>query len=87
LNPTPTVTLYSRPSCHLCDQARIEILRLRDEGLAFDLHEVNIEEDHSLHGAYLERIPVVEISGAVVSELELDVAAVRAALDSILSRR
>jgi hypothetical protein len=77
------VTLYGRPGCHLCDEAREEILGLRDRGLGIRIHDVNIEDDERLHAEYLERIPVVEVDGEVVSELVLDGDAFRAKLDTV----
>ena len=70
-----TVTLYTRPGCHLCDQAREAILALRADGLRFELREVDIEGDEALHAAYLERIPVVAIDGTEVTDLRIDVVA------------
>ena len=66
------VTLYSRPGCHLCDEAREAIAALQGELPPFELREVNIDEDDALHARYLERIPVVEVDGELVSELVLD---------------
>jgi glutaredoxin len=66
------VTLYGRPECHLCDDARAAILALADEGDRVELREVNIEDDDTLFARYLERIPVVEVDGEVVSELVFD---------------
>lgn len=77
------VVLYTRPGCHLCDEARAEILEMRSEGRHFELREVDIERDERLHAEYLERIPVVEVEGGVVSELNLDADAVRARLDTV----
>ena len=79
----PTVTLYSRPECHLCDEARNALLALREEGLAIELREVDIEGDDELHARYLERIPVIEVEGEIVSELVPDVAALRLRLDTL----
>jgi glutaredoxin len=76
----PTLVLYGRPGCHLCDEAREALTRMRSEGPGFILDEVDIESDDALLAAYLERIPVVEVGGRVVSELELDAEAVRACL-------
>jgi hypothetical protein len=76
----PTLVLYGRPGCHLCDEAREALMRIRAEGRGFHLDEVDIESDDALLAAYLERIPVVEVGGVVVSELELDTEAVRACL-------
>ena len=81
IDRAPTVTLYGRPGCHLCDEARDQLLALRDEGKRFELHEVNIEEDERLLRAHLERIPVIEVDGTEVTALVLDSAALRAALD------
>jgi glutaredoxin len=69
---SPTVTLYGRPDCHLCDEARAEILTLADELGGIELREVDIDSDDRLLGAYLERIPVVELEGEVISELRFD---------------
>jgi glutaredoxin len=74
-DPVVEVTLYSRPGCHLCDEARDALA-----GMGIEVDEVNIEEDEGLHGAFLERIPVVEVGGRVVSELVLDEPAIRAAI-------
>ncbi|HEV7400700.1 MAG TPA: glutaredoxin family protein [Solirubrobacterales bacterium] len=77
------VTVYSRPECHLCAEAIEAIIALHDSGYRFDLHEVDIESEELLLRRLLEKIPVVEIDGSVVSELILDEAAVRARLDTV----
>jgi glutaredoxin len=74
------LTLYSRPDCHLCDEAREAIGRLRPELRPFEMREVDIDTDDALLAAYLERIPVVEVDGAIVSELVLDPDDLRATL-------
>jgi glutaredoxin len=73
------VVLYGRPDCHLCDEAREMLLAL--DGV--ELREVDIESDERLFSTYLERIPVVEIDGAIISELVPDRAAIRAALHTV----
>ena len=77
------VVVYSRPGCHLCEEAIAAIVSLHGEGYRFALHEVDIESDELLLRRHLERIPVIEIDGAVVSELLLDEVAVRARLDTV----
>ncbi|MEK6327724.1 MAG: glutaredoxin family protein [Actinomycetota bacterium] len=77
------VTLYTRPGCHLCDEAREAILSLRAELPPFELGEVDIEQDNGLLARYLERIPVVAVDGEVVCELELKLDLVRARLDTV----
>ena len=77
------VTIYSRPGCHLCEQAIEAIVALRGEGHRFELREVDIESEELLFKRLLERIPVVEVDGELVSELVLDDAALRARLDTV----
>ena len=74
------VTVYSRAGCHLCAEAVSALVALRDAGYRFSLREVDIESSELLFKRMLEKIPVVEIDGEVVSELVLDEAAVRNAL-------
>ena len=66
------VTLYGRPGCHLCDEARSEIVGLIGPLSEIELREVDIEADETLLRRYLERIPVVEVQGVTVSELSFD---------------
>ena len=73
---TPAVTLYGRPGCHLCDEARDLLLRVRAEA-PFELREIDIERDDELFKRYLERIPVVSLNGEELFELEVDEAALR----------
>jgi glutaredoxin len=77
------LVVYSRPGCHLCEQAIEAIVALHEEGYRFALHEVDIESDDLLLRRHLERIPVVELDGTVVSELILDQAGLRARLDTV----
>ena len=70
------VTLYGRPGCHLCDEAREVLLRVRADA-PFDLHEVDIEGDELLFKRYLERIPVVCLDGDELFEYFVDEAALR----------
>ena len=78
-----TVIVYSRPGCHLCEEAIEALVALHEQGYRFELQEVDIESEELLLRRLLEKIPVVEIDGAVVSELILDEAAVRARLDTV----
>ena len=66
------VKLYARPDCHLCDEARPGSSGCAPTALDFELEEVDIEADDELHRRFLERIPVVELDGEIVSELFLD---------------
>jgi len=77
------VVVYSRPGCHLCEEAVAAIVALYGEGYRFALHEVDIESDELLLRRHLERIPVVEVDGVVASELVLDEIGLRARLDTV----
>jgi hypothetical protein len=71
-----TVVLYGRPGCHLCDDARAVLVRMRAE-LPFALEERDIEQDEGLLRAYLERIPVVTLDGEELFDFFIDEAALR----------
>lgn len=77
------VVVYSRPECHLCEDAMTQIVALHAEGYRFALHEVDIESNELLLRRHLERIPVVEVDGVEVSELILDREALTARLDTV----
>jgi glutaredoxin len=56
------VILYTRPGCHLCEEAKDEILAsgCTDE---YVLEEINIETDAALKERYGWEIPVIFING------------------------
>jgi len=65
MQATPTkaqVIIYSRPGCHLCDEAKSAMAAARcpDE---YTLAEINIESDPELLRRYQYDIPVVTIDG------------------------
>ena len=56
------VTLYGKPGCHLCDEAK-EVVNAVRARHPFDLEEIDITRDPALESAYRERIPVVAVDG------------------------
>jgi hypothetical protein len=76
-----------RDGCHLCDEAVEQIVAMRADAGPFELREVDIESDELLLRRMLEKIPVVEVDGVVVSELLLDATALRARLDTVGGHR
>jgi glutaredoxin len=76
------VTLYGKPGCHLCADARAVVALVRAER-DFELHEVDVSTDPGLQRELGERIPVVEVDGELLSELFLDAAALRERLDRV----
>lgn len=59
---TARVLLYSKPGCHLCDDARVVIGRVcADLDIAYD--EIDITSSVELWAAYGEQIPVTLVDG------------------------
>jgi len=76
---TPRVTLYSRPGCHLCDDARAVIAAVcADLGEAYE--EVDITSDDDLEDRYRDEIPVTLVDGRQHDFWRVDAARLRAAL-------
>jgi glutaredoxin len=76
------LTVYSKPGCHLCDEAVAVLTRLQAE-LGFELAELDISSDERLHRAYFDRIPVIRTDdGEELCEYFVDEALVRERLES-----
>jgi glutaredoxin len=60
-----SVTLYTKPDCPLCDEAKRLLESLRDE-VAFVVEERNILDDPDDFARFHSLIPVIDISGGVV---------------------
>jgi glutaredoxin len=58
----PKVVLFSRPGCHLCEDARAVLDEVR-RATPFDLEERDISGDGALEAAYRHDIPVVTVDG------------------------
>ena len=86
--PLPDLILYTRPGCHLCDEAREAIEAVLGDRRTHDLPapsvvEIDIESDPELHRRFLERIPVVELAGSRV-ELIVTVGKLRRVFAEVL---
>ena len=66
------VTLYTRPRCHLCEDAKAAITPLLRE-FGASLHEVNIDKDAVLEGRYGWDIPVIFIGARKAAKHRVDV--------------
>jgi glutaredoxin len=75
------MTVYSRPGCHLCEDAIVVLRRLQAE-FAFELCERDISTDESLERAYFERIPVIALDGEELCEYFVEEKLVRERLES-----
>lgn len=75
----PRVTLYSKPGCHLCDDARVIIERVcADLGTAYD--DIDITTSPALVEQYSEQIPVTLVDGAQHDFWRVDETRLRKAL-------
>jgi hypothetical protein len=86
--PLPDLVLYTRPGCHLCDEAREAIRLVIDDRRSRDLPSPNvverdIEAEPELHRRFLERIPVLELGDRRV-ELIVTVGKVRRLLAEVI---
>lgn len=78
--PATTVTLLSRPGCHLCDDARAIVERVVGEVGGVALVERSILDDAALLERYRDEIPVVLVDGDVHTIWRVDEARLRSAL-------
>jgi glutaredoxin len=74
-----TLTLYSRPGCHLCEEikALVDVVRT---GTTIELREVDISSDPALEQRYGAEIPVLEIDGRKVAKYRIDEGTLRRAI-------
>jgi hypothetical protein len=80
----PVLTLYGKPGCHLCEDARAavrEVLAGRD----IPLREVDVTLDPLLEGRYGDRIPVLDVDGEELFDYVVDPDALRERLDRVES--
>jgi glutaredoxin len=76
------VTLYGKPGCHLCDDAREVVERVRARH-PFELREVDVSLDPELYREYGERIPVLEVDGEELFEFHVDEAVLGQRVDRV----
>jgi glutaredoxin len=70
------VTLYSRPGCHLCEEAKAQIAPMLKE-FGARLTEINIDKDPQLRARYDYDVPVIFLGARKVAKHRLDVAQFR----------
>lgn len=74
----PTVTVYTRAGCHLCEDAIAIVRQVAAERA--DVVLVDIDADPRLHDRYTVRVPVVAVDGVEVAEYQVAREQLRAAL-------
>jgi hypothetical protein len=67
----PRLTLYTKPDCCLCDEARDVLDRVRAR-IAFELDVIDVSTDVKLGERYGERIPVLLVEGREAFEYTVD---------------
>jgi glutaredoxin len=73
------ITLYGKPGCHLCDDARAIIERVAGElGATWEERDITADEDD--YAKYWEMIPVTFVDGVQLDFWRVDEARLRAAL-------
>ncbi|MDH4073704.1 MAG: glutaredoxin family protein [Gammaproteobacteria bacterium] len=78
--PGHRLRVYSRPGCHLCEEL-VEALLPMARG-RIDVEVVDVDMHPEWQAAYGTRIPVVELDGRLISEVTLDAAVVKRAIDA-----
>jgi len=74
------VTLYTRPGCHLCEEAKAQIAALLKHAGA-RLREVNIDSDPVLRARHDCDVPVIYLGARKVAKHRVDLGQFRRQLD------
>jgi glutaredoxin len=73
--PLPTdpleVTLYTRPGCHLCDEAKSQMAPVLDE-FGARLREVDIDANPELRELYNLDVPVIFLADRKIAKHRVD---------------
>jgi glutaredoxin len=86
-----SLTLLTKPGCHLCEEAKTVVDSAIDKFKSehssenpIELTEVNILEDQALLDKYGEEIPVLQINGATHAYWRIDSERLIAALNELV---
>lgn len=80
MSENTTVTLLTKPGCHLCDAARDIVIPIVEATPGTVFVETSILDDSELYDRYVEEIPVVLINGAIHNIWRVDADRLRGAL-------
>ena len=75
------VTIYSRPGCHLCEEAKAVMQPLLQE-FGVTIHEVNIDQDAELAERYSWDIPVIFLGSRKAAKHRVDARQFRRQLEA-----
>jgi glutaredoxin len=86
-----SLTLFTKPGCHLCEEAKTVVDSVLDQFKSqhstespIELTEVNILEDQALLEKFGEEIPVLQINGATHAYWRIDSERLIAALNELV---
>ncbi len=86
-----SLTLLTKPGCHLCEEAKkaielvmFEFSKENSDVVQIELTELNILEDEVLKNQYSEEIPVLQINGATHAYWKIDSERLIAALNELV---
>jgi glutaredoxin len=75
------LTLYSRPGCHLCDEAKKQIAPVAAR-FGASVREVNIDADPILRNRYNEEVPVLFLGPRKVAKYTVNIEQLRRQLEN-----
>jgi glutaredoxin len=78
---TAKIILYTRVGCHLCDDAKAALERVRARA-PFELEVVDVDTRAELAERYGPEVPVVLVDGAKVAKFRVDESALLRRLTS-----
>ncbi len=76
----PTLSLYSKPGCHLCADLRTLLDELQAE-FDYAIEEVDITTDDALFARYRHEIPVLLMNGEELGRGRIDESQLRVLLE------
>jgi glutaredoxin len=79
----PSLTLYGKPGCHLCEDAHAAVLAVTAAREDVELREVDVTMDPVLERRYGLRIPVLELDGEELFQYVVDPDALADRLDTV----
>jgi len=74
--PALQITLYTRPGCHLCEEARQQMAPVLVE-FGAELFEVNIDADPALRDLYSNDVPVIFLGARKIAKHRVDLVQLR----------
>jgi thiol-disulfide isomerase/thioredoxin len=81
VSDAPTLTIYSKPGCHLCDDMKQVVIRL-SESIPLRLEEIDISQDPELEARYGLEIPVLMVDGRKAAKYRISDGELRRLLEA-----